>query len=279
MIVNRQYSRNIDELWWTLHRSDDPNRQVLAVTCYLDDSGTDANAPYTVVAGLLLNKYGLQIFEEVWPKLLKYHGVKPPLHMKDFGKPKGLYSMWTYEQKFTLFADVISIINHLKIHSVAATLNQPQFNTIMNIEFKKEMGIYAMCYMACVFTAYKHAEHMKYYDDIAFILDLGTRNVGHVIRAHKSMKKLQRDEPSLLNNIGTIAFNDDNSIIALQAADIIAWGVRRRLDGLPFRMGYEPIVSLFDKDAHLQFPWESSDFQEFKEGIENLNQIDFNDSP
>ncbi|MGA8573528.1 MAG: DUF3800 domain-containing protein [Desulfobaccales bacterium] len=267
----------IDDLWWVMHRSDDPNKQALVVTCYLDDSGTDDLSPYTVVAGLLLNKYNLKLFEDIWPALLKDHNVKPILHMKDFANPKLPYKWWDYEKKYALFADVVAIINKLKIHSVAATINQSQFNTIMNQDIKETMGIYAMCYMACVFTTHKMAEHSKYYDNIAFILDLGTRNTDHVIRAHRGLVNIQKKTPSLIGNIGTIAFEDDERVVALQAADIIAWGVRRRLAGLPFRMGYEPIPLLLTEDDHLQYPWESKDFQEIKEHIENLSPSDFNE--
>jgi hypothetical protein len=274
--IDVKFSQNINDFWWLMHRSDDPNRQIL-VTCYLDDSGTDVHSEHTVVGGILLNKYALQHFENVWPNLLTYHRIKNSLHMKDFGNPEGPYKLWTYENKFKLFADIVALINYLKIYTIAATLNQKQFNSILDKEFKKAMGIYGMCYMLCAFSNYKIAELNNYKNNIAYVLDLGTKNVGHVIATHRAMRKMQKEDPTMISNVGTIAFEDDEHVVALQAADMIAWAMRRKLVGLPFLMGYEPIAYLLNEDTHYHYGWESKEFQFLKEKVDKLDQSYFED--
>ena len=43
--------RHLDDLWWLLHRSEDPNRRTALLTCYIDESGTDSNSTIAVVGG------------------------------------------------------------------------------------------------------------------------------------------------------------------------------------------------------------------------------------
>jgi hypothetical protein len=38
-----------------MHHSNDPDREALVVTCYLDESATDGSTPTAVVGGLLVN--------------------------------------------------------------------------------------------------------------------------------------------------------------------------------------------------------------------------------
>jgi hypothetical protein len=54
----------------------------------------------------------------------------------------------------------------------------------------------------------------------------------------------------------------------LQAADVIAWGTRRLVTGVPFRYGFEPIRELVTSgDKHHTEPWKPEWLREFGTNI------------
>jgi hypothetical protein len=57
---------------------------VEVTTCYVDESGTDANLPIAVVAGLLLDSPGCFWFDVEWSKTLRRYGITGPIHMREF---------------------------------------------------------------------------------------------------------------------------------------------------------------------------------------------------
>jgi hypothetical protein len=56
------------------------------------------------------------------------------------------------------------------------------------------------------------------------------------------------------NSLETVEFRKDDSLNALQAADMSSWSVRRRLAGT-FPPGYEPLQELFGEDHHIDVPY------------------------
>jgi hypothetical protein len=70
--------------------SDDEQRNISVVECYLDESGTDGQSPTAVVGGLLLRRKERFYLRQEWAKTLAKHGVTPPIHMREFG-PHGRF--------------------------------------------------------------------------------------------------------------------------------------------------------------------------------------------
>jgi hypothetical protein len=59
---------------------------------------------------------------------------------------------------------------------------------------------------------------------------------------------------STQKTLDTVEFRKDESLNALQAADMVCWGVRRRLAGT-FPFGYEPLQELFGEGHHIDVPY------------------------
>jgi hypothetical protein len=75
------------------------------------------------------------------------------------------------------------------------------------------------------------------------MFDQGCPDRPDVDAAHGYVINFQSPAPL---RIGTIAWADDKKFPALQAADTIAWAVRRRAAGMMFKNGYEPLEQIFD---------------------------------
>jgi hypothetical protein len=245
-----------------LHHSDDPNNRTVAVTCYLDESGTDNQGPVAVAGGLLLNKTNCLHFDEEWKKLLDHYDIDNRcIHMKDFRtKNKHLSPRSTRG----LFLGVVDLINSHKYASIAATINHDQFKKLVHEEIREHVGMHFFCFLLCAFQNHMQAEYMKFNERIAFLLEQPCEHGDEILAAHKA---IIIDQETKEFHMGTIGFAD-KKISALQAADVIAWGVRRRISGLSFPFGFEPILKILESEDHLQDKWQDDAFIALSEWAE-----------
>jgi hypothetical protein len=251
----------LETLWWTMHHSDDPDRQVWTfdVRCYLDESGTHDASPYTVVAGLMLNRNNFISLGREWQQMLCERGIKVPIHMKQFGRDGNLGYL-TESDRYLLFANIAGIINSHKIYSVAGVIDQKQYNEILILHKKKEMSPYGFCLMLLVYANHVEAINNKYKHDIAYLLSEVSEHKGQILDSHAEMIRLQEEE-SIPFHVGTIAFGLPRKVPALQAADVISWGVLRRFVARPFDQGFEFIEHIINGDHHVQHLWEEKELQ------------------
>ncbi|MGD0232397.1 MAG: DUF3800 domain-containing protein [Syntrophorhabdales bacterium] len=249
MLSRRDY---LEGVWWVLHRSDDPDKKAVVMTCYLDDSGTDNQGPVAVSGGILVNKANFLHFDEKWTFLLDRYKVRDHkdnrrLHMKDFRSTNKHLSR---REQRALFLGLSDLINSHKYISVAATLTHDQFKTLVHDEIKEHTGMHFFCFLLCAFHVHGQAEYMKFNERIAFLLEHQEEHEEEILRAHGQW--IRRQEQQELH-MGTLGFSDEK-FSALQAADVVAWGVRRQLSGLPFPFEFEPILDILRVD-HLQDQW------------------------
>ncbi len=243
----------LEHLWFVMHHSNDPQKIAMALTCYLDESGTDKHSPQAVLAGLIMHRDSFLIFDTLWNDILIRHGITPPLHMKEFGQ-HGRHGNLTYDQRYALFNDLANFINAHKTISIAVTLKHEQFEKNIHDDIKKDIGLYGACFMLCGYLCFQSAYDNFYTGNIAFVMEAGNRYAEYVRRAHRTMIALKKTKPYI--NAGSLTFSS-KELSVIQAADIIAWGINRR-DNLNKGLGkgFQPISKIFNnKKSHLEAPY------------------------
>jgi Protein of unknown function (DUF3800) len=238
-----------ENLWWTMHHSDDPNNEVLALECYLDESGTDDTCPKAVIAGILLDRPRFLRIEKEWSELLAEKKIDPPLHMNEFGE-HGIFGSMSPEDRFSLFTRAVDIINTFKIWSVSATLSKQEFNTYFATAGQLPPQVASrVMYEFCLATLIHKIDSMvdewkpKYNPKIAYLLDSGVPYPEVVIEVANKIEKAFGPP----YNYETVTHGQDKKIPALQVADMVAWGVRRKVSNKTFLNGFEPIEDIFIK--------------------------------
>ena len=245
-----------------------------AVNCYLDESATDGSTPQAVVGGVLLDRGGFVGFDMEWREFINARGLAPGLHIRDFGR-KGRFSRVSNTDKSDIFADAVRMINQHKIYSVAATISHDKYRTILDLGTRQVMSVYGLCFILSAYENHRRAVFNKYTKNIGFILDSGNPYAGHVVGAHATLLECQKSEPL---NVGSLTFDQDDNVTALQAADVVAWSVRRRLVGMPFNNGYEPLVGIFD-EAHSEQSWDGDTLQPLAHELARVIACDHPPSP
>ncbi len=230
-----------------MHHSDTLTEQSVSLTCYLDESATDGGTPTAVVGGLVLNKSGFLFLDKKWKRMVDKFNLHPALHMKDFGS-NGRYSAKTEDERRKVLTRAATIIKKANIYTIAATLEHEQYKSIFPSKMRKVMSPYGLCFIICAMGNQAISEANNNHHPVAFILDSGNAYAKHVLEAHGAMYRSQEAGNPL--RLGSLTFEDDKRVSALQAADVICWAVRRRATGYSFKGGFEPIESILDQPGH-----------------------------
>ena len=216
-------------LWWLMHHSYLPNRATMALTAYYDDSGSDAASPITVIGGPVMSHEAFLEFEDKWSQLLDSYGIPHPLHMKDFSQ-HGKHAGLSTEVKRELFGKVARLINDLKLFSTSIGVPQPEFNSALPQKYRgKRLGPYVLAFLCAVLTNKSLCDQSILYGErtIAYLVDHGSAGKGQILDAHTAIVEIERSRGGI-RNTGSLAFDVDDRVSALQAADVVAWSARRR---------------------------------------------------
>lgn len=200
---------------------------MLGLTSFLDDSVSQGESPITTIGGPAMSRISFKALAREWWPLLKKYRISPPLHMTDFVRPHGKYVTLYAEMKQSFFRDVVKIINRHKLYSISISIPQAQFGELMPEVSKEIISPYALAFCCAVLMNQgigKNTEHMT---RLAYLIDKGCAHRDHLENIHTLVQNLEKERGEF-RYTGAIAFDQDNNIPGLQAADVVAWSARRR---------------------------------------------------
>ena len=180
--------------------------------------------------------------------MLAAYKVEPPLHISDF-IGMGKYAIWYPEFKRALFREVSSLINLYKLYSVSIAVSQTDFKNELDEDVRKKLiGPYAFAFFAIVLANWTVSEKQRSGPfKVSYLIDTGFGHQQQLVDAHRLVQGLERQRGEFLYT-GALAFDADDGIPALQAADAIAWASRKleQLGTLP--EGFEPLAEALSED-------------------------------
>ena len=247
-----------------MHHSTKLNAQAVAVTCYLDESSTDGGA-IAVVGGLALNKSGFIRLNKKWNRMIDKFNLHPAVHMKDFGG-HGRFGHLSFRDRLQILNLASQIIIDCNIFTIAVTLSQEQYRSTFPLDSPSRFSQYVLCFIGCVLGNQQIAEKQGYRSPVAFVLDQGNAYAAQVSMAHNEFSKVQKEQGHDMN-LGSLTFEDDRRITAIQAADVVCWAARRRAAGFSFSGGFEPLEEILNRLSHNECPMSVDALQNILEAV------------
>jgi len=201
---------------------------VVALKTYLDDSG-DGDAPtetFLTIGGYLADEDGWAYFEPRWNAIMAEAGV-PWLHMKDFGDPNSpIYGHLKADpdKERTFMKAVIALIKESARGSVATTIPMDEFRAF-NRQHGLDLDPYAFAIYGCLFQLRSYHPN----DEIEIVLDSFDNSASRAAKALQYFKtdSLDNLKPDLFTPIPLQKKESWRDVKPLQAADLIAWEVRK----------------------------------------------------
>jgi len=231
------------------------SRLAAMLHCYLDESATEGDTPVAVVAGVVLEMDRFAWLDIAWQRAIIKHQAEPYIHMKDFAQ-HGRFKGWSARARTALFTDLAEIIMEHKRYSIAARLMPSEYNRHFSaFPPDRKLSIYSMCFLMLAMVQGRYAENSKYKDKIPFLMDDGNKYWAEVKHAHNFLANAFQEIYPV--HVGSLSFGDDKEVRALQAADVIAWTVRRKISGGAFTNGFEPLLDVLG-ETHLEHPVEEA---------------------
>jgi hypothetical protein len=262
MIATASIDKHIDHIWWWIHQSLGADRIVAMYGSYFDESAVDGGGPVSAIGGLMLDHGQHYDLSVEWNRaLISCRFPKDFIHMKDFGN-HGELADYDVDEKRKLLSKLAWIINDNKNISIGSTLNPEDYRSYLPKVFgnKPEITIHGICFLLAATAQAKWANGQNYEYDIPFMLDEGCPDRKDIDRAHAFFRMdFPSLRPDVVTHAGTLSWGDDKKTPALQAADIIAWAVRRESAKQLFDNGTEPLIDVIAPKrhlkAHLEMEW------------------------
>jgi hypothetical protein len=256
-----------------MHRdSEDSEAETAALRLYMDESGgSDPGTPHATVGGMLIYRKAFLPFEEEWDAMLARYGIVDGIHMKELGKD-GKLGFLSECCRRELFEEVCYLIRKYRAVTIVASLSNQEYEAAVPQLVRDSFSVYGMLFNLTVMMNHQLAVANDYHEPIPIIMDTGNPHKRHVVDAHEFMVKRWQKKIGFLH-VGGLTFEDDKVLNILQAADVIAWGTRRRASKLRFLPGLEPVEKLLTSDEahHTEIPWKPEWLSEF--GTQLAEQI------
>ncbi len=193
---------------------------------FFDDSGSDDNSPFYVLSGYLSTVAKWEIFSSQWRAVL----AAPPsinyFHMVDAEGLRQEFKGWNREARDAKVTRLAKVIRSNVLYEISCMLPRALHDSIIrrSAPAKKFENPYFVCFMTLVSILSGFRDHIgtgSHRVDVVF--DKQARIMGLVTGLHSEVRNL----PRIGSSIGRIQFQDDRVALPLQAADFIAWGLRR----------------------------------------------------
>jgi len=222
----------------------------------MDESGgSDPGTPHATVGGMLIFRNAFLPFEDAWDQMLVNHGIPDGIHMRELGK-HGKLGALSECCRLELFEEACYLIKKFRAFTLVASLSNQEYEANVPELVRKSFSVYGMLFLLTIMMNHKLAEFNNHPNPIPIIMDAGNPHRRHVVTSHEFMRNRWQ---SIVGNlhVGSFTFGDDKVLGILQAADIIAWGTRRRASQLRFLPGLDPVEKLLTTDEvhHTEIPW------------------------
>lgn len=207
-------------------------RWLMFLQAYLDDSGM-GQPPVSVMAGFVAPAEKWAAFSNEWQQILDMRPSIAYLKMSEAEACTGEFAHWSAERRDERVALFFSVIEKYASFAIASAVPHDMYQKIFQGCVSKEFQYleypYFLLFFGIVTSIAQHLVTVGRKEPIDFIFDSQPDQMKRVLNAWDQLGILGdvRIKPLVTN---PPIFRDDKLVVALQAADLHAWWVRRMCD-------------------------------------------------
>lgn len=194
---------------------------------FLDDSTSNTGDEAFFLAGYINTTEMWDEFSKVWNFVLKQHPSIDYLKMSEAESLRGQFRNWTREDRDAKILQLAQVIKLSKPHFVFCCVSRSEYSeTMAPVAPHNLKNPYFMVFWGIIDSVSRYCQHDGSVLPVDFIFDnqgsMGDDAVLFYNETKNSMK------PKLRATLGsTPVFRDEKLVLPLQAADMLAWHVRR----------------------------------------------------
>lgn len=203
------------------------------LTAYIDDSGWDGKSPVFVLAGYVSSTEKWSAFSDEWRAVLNlpHPTTLPYLKMADayqLRKRSSVFRGWTEEDRDSRLKEFCPVINRHVEHGVAIVVpieaHRRHFKGLFAPEALDRPYFLSFFSLASLIAAVVRT--VGYNEKVELIYDT-QENESKSFFMDQFEKFMQAAPPSAAGLFNVPKWEDDKDVLPLQAADMLAWHIRR----------------------------------------------------
>lgn len=194
---------------------------------FSDDSASDAGKQRLFMAGYLNRADRWALFADAWDEELRAAPSISYLKMVEANNLRGEFRGWSEEDKDEKLRGLARVIRHFTPFSFQFSLDRQPFNQAIKPIAPRGLGNpHFLCVFGIASSVARCAHREGVKDPIKFIFDT-QQGVSEDIQLlfADMLSDLPRGARKLIS--GLPQFEDDKDLLPLQAADMLAWHIRR----------------------------------------------------
>lgn len=247
----------------------------LTMHIFADDGDSFGTNGFLCLAGFIASDTAWDRFGDRWESRLQFHGINA-MHTSDFLSGQGAYRSlaWSFDKRLNILSEFMDVIREEVGCGIACALNAGEYRTVLK-ESKKKLKPEEFLFRRLLGNSFKHMASIDAAEPLGIWLDDSEKTSSRFLSIWTRTKKNWQARKSML---GHIAFGDDQALLPLQAADVLAnILVRSNVLGMdpwhgqsPFnRMFIDPKSKAVSQNIKAEF-WEPKDMIRLKDVIVDL---------
>lgn len=224
---------------------------MVSLQAYTDDSASDVGDQRLFMAGYLNTAENWALFVEAWGEELRAPPKIDYLHMVEANNLRGQFKGWSVADRDEKLRGMARVIRHFRPISYEFSVPRREFYSLVKPVSPRGLGLphFTVAFTVVSSVARYIASHgVKLPIDFIFDEQDGVSDDINLFFSYMK-RDIPREARKLIN--GTPVFRDDRQEVPLQAADMLAWHVRREHE-LGTGMGTLPMAGhLRNANGHL----------------------------
>ncbi len=220
------------------------------IQAVFDESGTDAEAPYVTVAGYISTVQRWERFSAEWRETLRAFGLTR-FHMVDFAQRVREFASWDEKRRVRVFNRFARLIDKHVRFGIGFAVVKADFERIVLPYISEQHPLHEpyIWIIKCLVETLARAQSRGRIPrrPVALILDKGCHSAA---LAHRYIESLQVTAPKWGNVVASVTSSVNEEFPPLQAADIIAYEVRKYVADYEARGKKIPRRTLLRLGAH-----------------------------
>ena len=218
----------IEELLSGLRKDRYADFNVTMLKAFIDDSGSGGDSPWFVLAGYVSSAESWNLFEPEWRAALN---AAPKIDYFSSSeaeslRPDGQWAGVTAKERNVKIATLIEVIQRHVHRAIHVRVKQKHYNRVIRANGIPSIwdNPYYFLFPAVLSAGVFAEKYAGSGDPIEFVFDSSEQ--------HEKRSKLQygqlADIPLLAGRIANVLYRSEKEFLPLQAADLLAWQIRRR---------------------------------------------------
>jgi len=220
------------------------------LTAAFDESGSHADSRYIIIAGYVAPVERWELFAKRWVPALRELGVRPwpalrlghlppdPFfHMTDYESRQKQFQGWSQLRRIRLFRRLAGLIDQFTVLGFGVSVDRAAYAKIIAPQVPEASGYrdpYMWCMQSCMEALYHAKRGSKGLGSLRIVDPQPIACVfeqGHLVQGKVALFYARFREKWEADDVfGTFAFDTKQRFVPLQAADILAYEVRKDIE-------------------------------------------------